>query len=553
MKRWRVFALAVAAVLLVFGCNGLQNGDQGEPGAGENAGTLVMSGTGQEWRTSGAPDGSGQEQGREGELTVFDINAGENRFDDRIAREIMERTGVRIRVMDPTDDTGQKVNLMRSFRDYPDMILIGIGSIEKYQAGGCLVDLEPYMDRLPNVREMYGDMLDRYRTPDGRLYYLGNWYGRDEDAVSGFQMRYDYLCQLVGEERADSDEPFTQEEFLELLREFKRQFPEIGGQESIPFSLCMDISYKTPLYGMFGMKEYYEREGRLFHLARDPRYGDMVEFLNQMYREGLLDKEWMLNRRKLFSEKTVSGRVFATACAYWDMNEETVALKEKYGEDAVFYSYKVLGQGVDETQTTYSGRGYTGWDAIAVTDNCQDLDAALRVIDFLASEEGQYLMLWGIQGEDWDLTDGVHTPRPEMVEAFTGDMEKTQRDTAVRRWTWFVKNGTGSDGTPYDLMTKYVISEQSRIINRRMNDNDIWDSSIYVGLEPRSGTQEALIWKNVGDIYSKAWPRMVDAATRDECVAIREKMLRDMEAEGLARAEEEISRNYAERRALWGV
>lgn len=485
------------------------------------------------------------------EISVFDINAGNNRFDDRIAQEIMERTGVKISVVDPTEDPEEKVNLMLAYRDYPDMILISLDTIGRYQSAGALLDLEPYLDRMPHVKEMYGDMLDRLRTRDGELYYLSNWYGTDEDAVSGFLVRYDYMCKLVGRERADSDEPFTQEEFLSLLRLFQEKYPAIDGEPSVPISFCIDLGYEAALNGMYGMKTYYEKDGALYHLARDPNYLSMVLFVNQMYREGLLDKEWVVNRRALFSEKLQSGRVFATACAYWDLSDDIAALKKEAGENATFHAYKVLGNGIGETQTTYSARNSMGWDAIAITQNCKNPEAVVKVMDFLSSEEGQYLMLWGIEGEDWDYVDGVRTPKQELAEAFTKDISQTIRDTAIRRWTWFIKNGTGSDGSPYDMMTKYCPTPEAEIINRRMK-TDGWDSSWYAGLEPVSGTEEALMYKNIADIFENAWPKMVNAASEEECREIYGKMLRDMEEEGLGQVETVITQNYQQRLEQWG-
>lgn len=167
-------------------------------------------------------------------LTLFDKNSDRHKFDDRIAQEIMRRTGVRIQVIDSTDDAAEREELMYTYQDYPDMIKVDLDAIAKYQDAGFLIDLSPYLSRLPAVEEMYGDMLNRFRTEDGKLYYLGNWYGEDLDAVSGFQIRYDYLVELAGKERADSDEPFTQEEFLELLRSFAEKYPQIDGQPSIP-------------------------------------------------------------------------------------------------------------------------------------------------------------------------------------------------------------------------------------------------------------------------------------------------------------------------------
>ena len=145
------------------------------------------------------------------------------------------------------------------------------------------------------------------------------------------------------------------------------------------------------------MKNYYENNGKLYHLTRDPKYRELILFLNQLYREGLLDKEWIVTQRTLFSKKLTEGRVFATACAYWDLDKDRNQVKEKWGENADYYPYKVLGKGISADETTYNGRSTLGWDAIAVTDHCKNMDAVLKVIDFLASEEGQYLMLWGLK------------------------------------------------------------------------------------------------------------------------------------------------------------
>lgn len=487
----------------------------------------------------------------EDEITVFDINSGDWQFDDRIAKEIMARTGVKITVIDPTDDPSEKVDLMLAYRDYPDMILISLSDIGRYQDAGVLLNLQPYLAQAPNVVEMYGDMLMRLSTEDGKIFYLSNWYGRDEDAVSAFHIRYDYMVEVAGKERADSDEPFTQEEFLELLRAFKEKYPQIDGQETIAFTTSLNLNYTAPLQGMYGLKTYYEHDGKMEYLVRDPKYLEMILFLNQMYREGLMDKEWVVNRRALFHEKLLDGRVFATACAYWDLDEENGVLRQEGGKETCYYGYKVLGNGVEETQTTYSGRNSMGWDAIAITDNCKNPEAVVRVMNFLASEEGQYLMMWGIEGEDWDYVDGVRTPREEIVESLKAVVNDTIDRTSIRKWTWFIKNGLGSDGSPYDMMAKYQPSDEAVEINRRMK-YDYWDTSLYFGLEPESGTHEALMWRNIEEIYEKAYPRMVNASSQEEAVRLYEKMIQDMEAEGLKAVEAVITQNYQKRMELWG-
>ncbi|MDO4292451.1 MAG: extracellular solute-binding protein [Eubacteriales bacterium] len=484
-------------------------------------------------------------------LTLFDKNSERHLFNDRIAEEIMRRTGVRIEVVDSTDNVEEQEELMYARQDYPDMIKVDLEAIYKYQDAGYLQDLEPYLEQLPNVRQMYGEeMLRKMRSPEGELYYLGNWYGEDLDAVNGFQIRYDYLVSLVGRERADSDEPFTQEEFLALLRAFAAKYPEVKGGKAIPFTTCLEYDSSGTLQGMYGMKAYWEQDGRLSHLVRDPAYVKMLAFLNEMYREKLLDKEWVLNREQLFADKLKSGRVFAVACAYWDLSDINASLREQEGKDAYFACYKVLGEGITPDQTTYGGRNSLGWDAIAVTDRCEDMDAALRVIDFLASEEGQYLMLWGIEGEDWTYEDGVRTPSDENLRLFSADIQAAVEKTGIRRWIWFIKNGTGSDGSPYDMVTKYRPTREAELANRRM-DSDYWDTSLYMELDPRSGTEESLMWSDIREIYDRNFPGIVNADSPEKMTELYERMVQDMERAGLYQVEEVWTQNYQKRMERW--
>lgn len=484
------------------------------------------------------------------ELVLFDKNSNRHSFDDRIAQEIMRRTGVTIRVIDSTDDAARREELMFTLQDYPDIIKVDLSAISKYQDAGYILELDPYLPQLPSVTEMYGDMLDRMRSSDGRLYYLGNWYGQDSDAVSGFQIRYDYLTELVGKERADSNEPFTQEEFLDLLRQFSRKHPEVGGKPSIPFTTCLDYEESAAFQGMYGMKSFYQQNDHLYHLTRDPRYVQMLSFMNRMYREGLMDREWVVNRSALYQEKLESGRVFATACAYWDISVQNAKLQAGSGDDAFFACYKVLGEGISPEETTYGGRNSMGWDAIAITDHCRNLDAALKVIDFLASEEGQYLMLWGIEGEDWNYVNGVRTPTEENLELSIRDISMAIEQTSIRRWLWFIKNGNGSDGSPYDMMTKYLPTREARLAAGRMQ-GDYWDTSEYMGLDPLSGTEESLMLTNIKSIYNKTFPRMVNADTEEEMLELYDKLLLDMDAEGLSAVEEVWTQNYQERMKQW--
>lgn len=273
-------------------------------------------------------------------ISFFDKNSGIKAFDDRIAEELMNRTGVNIDLISPTGDPGEKLSLMLAGQDYPDIILMDRSSdiVNKYIEAGALVNLSDYMDKLPNVVEMYGDTLNKTRYTDGNNYYLSNWYGPDPDPVNGFICRYDIMVDLLGQERADSDEPFTVSEMEEVFKQFKEKYPTLEGKDSV--ALMLSEPKKTDdlngtFAGMYGMKTYYKDEdGKLHFRVSDPKYLEAVHSLNDLYTEGYLDKEWVTLTSDLRNQKLAAGNVFAYAGAYWDVWTANASLNQMIGEDA---------------------------------------------------------------------------------------------------------------------------------------------------------------------------------------------------------------------------
>lgn len=491
-------------------------------------------------------------------ITFFDKNSGTRTFDDPVALELMKRTGVTLNLVSPTGNPGEKLSLMLAGQDYPDIVLMDRGSdiVNQYIEAGALVNLSQYMDKLPNVVEMYGETLNKTRYTDGNNYYLSNWYGYDPDPVNGFIMRHDLMVDLVGQERADSDEPFTFSEMVDLLKQFKEKYPTINGADSIA-TLINEPGSSDNLHGcfagMYGMKTYYvDDNGDLHYRVSHPEYLDAIHDMNTLYREGLLDKEWTSNNGELRNQKLSQGNVFGYIGSYWDVWTPNAALIQSENEDAEFLAYKVVADGHDADATTLSGRSSLGWDAIAITTNCKNLDAALAFIDYCASQEGQDLLLWGLEGQDWEFVDGVRTPIGDIVERYQADPSNIVNDTGITKWTWFVKN----DRHPDDNTTCRIwFNEQDRSAQYAYQNltNAYWDTAEFDGLVPTGNSPDALKAQKLQDIINQAYPNMVNAATVEECDAVYEQMMSDLEAAGMADVEAIMTESYKARMELWGT
>ena len=489
-------------------------------------------------------------------LTLFDKNVGDA-FTNPVAQEITERTGVFIEVQQPTGNPDEKLNLMLVSGDLPDIALIDRreATLKKYIAGGALIPLNDLIDEhAPNIKERYGDVLSKSVYEDGKNYYLNNWYGLDPDPNWAINMRMDVLEEFGYGERAMAGDSFTQDEFLDLLRKFKEKYPQVDGNPSIPMTVNSDHmptiigSFKA----MYGMKTYYEQDGRLEFDARDPRYLEMIKYINTLYTEGLLDREWGINKAQNYEQKTSSGRVFATVGGI--VNEANSAFRSQYGEDTnqLFYGFKVTAPGVDPDKTTYGPRSSLGWDGIGITVANEHPVETIKFLDFLASEEGQYLIMWGKEGMNWNLVDGVHVPTQEALDTISEDWEKFSKTTGARKWTWMIRNGLGNDGTPYDLTFRYNRDNVNQHALKSMAGST-WDTALYDDLGPKAGTPDALSEQKIKDIIDNNFATMVYAKSHDEIDSMYAKMIAEMEANSAEKIENIYTDNYKVRMELYNA
>ena len=110
------------------------------------------------------------------------------------------------------------------------------------------------------------------------------------------------------------------------------------------------------------------------------------------------------------------------------MRAKTEATDKATEEERQFYQYKVLAPGVKLEEATYGPKSSLGWDGVAISRSNKDPVRTMK-LDFLASEEGQYLLMWGVEGEHWDMKDGKHVPRQEVLDAFKKNWDEASRTT----------------------------------------------------------------------------------------------------------------------------
>ncbi|HEY5583065.1 MAG TPA: extracellular solute-binding protein [Ruminiclostridium sp.] len=492
-------------------------------------------------------------------FTIFDNNHNGGAFDDPIAKEITKKTGVTLQYLPNAGVADEKLNLMLASNDMPDLVQISRGSdpMNKYINAKAVIPLNDLIDKYgPDIKSNYGDTLKKIKSDDGKNYYLADWFNSSvqKEPVFGFLMRKDYLKQVgVSQDKIDGTTPFTADEFEQLLKDFKAKIPAVNGQTSIPLTYWQENFSSGVLgsfQGMYGLTAYTVDSSNNLKLSyRDPKYLEMLKYMNKLQSEGLVDKEWPANKKALYLQKLTSGTVLGTPDAYWNPSDADSILK-KQSVDSEFYPYKVVAPGIDPGKTTYGPTSLLGWDGCMITKNNKNPERAMKFLNFLASDEGQYLTQWGIKGVSWDIVDGKHKPLPNVLEDFAKDSSNYTKTTGIRKYALVFKGGAAPDGTPYDMAVRYQRDEIATHAIKALGDTS-YDTSAFDNLGPDAGSPESLMATKINDISNVAITKIVLAKNESEVVSLYNNMISDMDRAGMSTVEKIRSANYKKRLVLW--
>ncbi|HJB24402.1 MAG TPA: ABC transporter substrate-binding protein [Candidatus Jeotgalibaca pullicola] len=354
-------------------------------------------------------------------LTFFSADlATDDPFTNPVAQEITKRTGIQLEITHPVGGDEQAVPLMIASGDYPDMIF-GKGDINKLIDAGAVIPLDDLIEEKgENIKAMYGDQLDRLRNSldDPQIYHLGT--GGVENrylTTSGtFQIQFDVLKEL------GYPEIRTLEEYEEAIKSYVETYPEIDGQSTIGLSLLGSdwrwlITVGNPAGFAAGLQDdgqwhVDEETGDTVYKFMLPEFKEYFKWLNHMNDIGLLDPESFTQTYDTYIAKLSSGRVLGTADQDWDVQEAVAVLKQDEKDNRLWAPLPVT---LGEEYISQSTRdyGFTGATGISISSTSEKQEEAFEFLDWMASEEAQILVNWGVEGEHYEVVDGLRVQTDE--------------------------------------------------------------------------------------------------------------------------------------------
>lgn len=429
-------------------------------------------------------------------------------FTSPVAKKITEKTGIKLDIQFPIEGVSEKINLMLSSGEYPDLIMI--------KDTGLLVEADAYIDLAPlieaygpNIKKLYGESFSRlkFSSEDSAIYVLptkpvneARW-----QPEMGFQLQHE-VVKTLGYPKLE-----TVLDFEQAIKTYMALNPTINGEKTIGISFVNeDWRWKISLGNGAGFATGAPDDGNWYidpqtHEASyrflRPEEKAYYKWFNRIYHEGLVDPDSFVQNYEAYAAKVASGRVVGLIDPHWHYDYAEKILKTNDQAHRMYGRYPIQ-YDLSTVAADFRNVGYIGGYGVGISKNCKDPVAAIKFLDFMASEEGQILRHWGIENVHYfyDIN-GERKFYPDEIEKQLKDPDyymKSGIDIYVYPFpTWGIGN-LDHTGNPFNPDSKETVIANYTEIEKEVLS--AYGVEMWAELYPSSEMIEPSIWGQAWDI-----------------------------------------------------
>ena len=323
-----------------------------------------------------------------------------------VAKVLEEETGYKVQYdMLPQEKSQDKLNLMiASGEAYDAITTVGVTDFKAlysdYARRGALVDLGPLIDQYgPNIKASISQASFDAVKVDGKIYAIPT--KSIEFAGKSLMIRQDWLDKL------NLNMPTTLDELVVVLRAFKEKDPGGNGDQNVPMTIHGAEPFIGNIDGAFGLANAWnDVNGKLVPRVLDPNYKAYVSFVNGLFAEGLLDKEFAVNTDVTAKEKFSSGKAGVYPMYWADVPTVTDALLKNQPEAKWAYVPPLKGKDGKQGLAATSG-----FDRLTyIPKSAKHPEDAIKWMNAKLDKDLFKLMTIGEEGKHHTFEDGAYTP-----------------------------------------------------------------------------------------------------------------------------------------------
>lgn len=299
--------------------------------------------------------------------------------------------------------------LMASSTDVPDIVFVYDSSVfYRYAKQGGLTDVGALLDQYgPNLKKFLGEDTLSYGKLEGKQFAIPA-----KRAITG---RYSSFIRQDWLDALNMPVPKTTDELYNTLKAFKEKDPGKVGAKNIPMGMTLAPAQFEPLmYSFIKPVKGDTTYGQRYELPLHEGFKDALQFMNKLYNEGLISKDFSLDADKgQLSKDVVNGNVGfysedVDGLFYNDGTLDTIA-KNVPSSKLVPIDAFTNADG-KHAKSRYASNGMY----IMIPKSSQRAVEAIKYLDWMATGTNLTDVNSGVKGENYDLVEGIPVAKSDV-------------------------------------------------------------------------------------------------------------------------------------------
>lgn len=348
-------------------------------------------------------------------ITDGDATADNNYTTDFIRESFGEYANADIEfVLVPRAEEVDKLNVMMAAKSAPDICFTyDRDLVFQYATQGGLTELDGYYEKCPGLQKKLGENIKYGKCNDKIIAIPGL---RKHPAQHVTVIRQDWL------DKVGLEPPETRDEWYQAMKTFKEEDPGNLGEKNYPFLLLPSGSEVNAILWSFVDPDLTEEEDFTLPWLMLPGWKDGMQFLNQMYNEGLINPEFGLDQNKTMWKQAVSTGAWGSARSLTSgliTSDEVKTMYKNIPESDVTVIDPFENAAGEHLKNIYPE--FSLYNIIPASSSVPDL--AMQYLEWLSQPDVATRLLSGIEGIHWEYNDEglrISIPDAERPEEWRG-------------------------------------------------------------------------------------------------------------------------------------
>ena len=355
------------------------------------------------------------------EYTFFahNWNMYEGQDNDRILKFIEQKFNVRIKITGaPWEGWRDRLSTQIGANQAPDLFfyLPNEKAYSEYVRKQQIQPLDGYIEKVnaTNLKSMFASNQLKDATFGGLHYFVPNIFAPSNHAI---YVRKDWMKKWMDARGyTNKTQPETLSEFADMLKYFTENDPDGSETETVGMTASQEVGWFDNFLASFGISPNWTNEnGEYVWNATTDGYKNMTNYFADLYNKGYIRQEFFTQTDAEKEEDFINGRAGVMISNNNAMVDSIISRMSKgvlAGKNPEDYIDVIMPPSSDDGKLQGKYAAYDGyWGGFNISNTAREPMRLVRILDYMMSEEGQMLRLYGIEGVHYELNDeGVVVP-----------------------------------------------------------------------------------------------------------------------------------------------